>query len=486
MTEKQYRRATKAIFQVELVLIIALLLFNFAVVVRGANPLAVIGIAMCAIGVIMGLIGRLAFTDRYLGGMIIMIGASVAYIGTCVSSNQIVLLAAAFPMLMGSIIYLRKRLTILGGVVCIIGTVILCCRLANNGTIDNDVAFICTVITVFGLVAGMMVIHTLTDFNTENAATIQEAADKAGETAENVVKVAVDLEKQFKSSTAVMDKLDGEVNANQSVMSDIASSTETMAESIQEQAVMCAEINDNTESAKDQMSEMLATSSQTLARLNESMEIIENLGVQAENVKVASAATVESTEKLTKRVDDVKDIIGVISGISSQTNLLALNASIEAARAGEAGKGFAVVADEIRGLSEQTQAATNKIADIINELNDDATTANKSVEDTISCLEKQNELIDMSRAKFGEINTEVTSLAKEINDTETCVNEIINSTGIISDNISQLSAISEEVAAGTNNGLGTANEAAESMAELVKIMSRVNELASELAESSAN
>lgn len=57
-----------------------------------------------------------------------------------------------------------------------------------------------------------------------------------------------------------------------------------------------------------------------------------------------------------------------------------MNASIEAARAGEAGKGFAVVAEEIRQLSEQTKDATNRITDIIQDLNEDAQHAMDSME----------------------------------------------------------------------------------------------------------
>lgn len=350
---------------------------------------------------------------------------------------------------------------------------------ASNATLDIVAAVLSVICLVFAIICFATVKKLVKNSASEAEAT-EAAIAEAKATANAVIGIATDITQHFDDSTVSMKKLESAITANQDVMNDIANSTESTAEAIQQQAIMCNEINENSDSAKEQMSAMLATSSETLKRVTEGMELIDNLDAQAVNVKEASSATVESTDKLTKRVDDVKEIIGVITGISSQTNLLALNASIEAARAGEAGKGFAVVADEIRGLSEQTQAATNKIADIINELNEDAKAANKSVEDTIACLEVQNELIANSKAKFDEINKDVTGLAKEINDTEVCVNGIINNTGIISDNIAHLSATSQQVAAGSNNGLETASDAAIGMKELVEIMDSINVLAEEL------
>jgi methyl-accepting chemotaxis protein len=74
------------------------------------------------------------------------------------------------------------------------------------------------------------------------------------------------------------------------------------------------------------------------------------------------ARTVLATvNELSKKADDVGNIVGLISTIASQTNLLALNAAIEAARFGHSGSGFAVVAQEVKALANQTSHATDEI-----------------------------------------------------------------------------------------------------------------------------
>lgn len=69
--------------------------------------------------------------------------------------------------------------------------------------------------------------------------------------------------------------------------------------------------------------------------------------------------------RLESGIAEISEFATTIAKITSQTNLLALNASIEAARACEMGKGFSVVAEEVKVLAENSKAASDSIAGIL-------------------------------------------------------------------------------------------------------------------------
>ena len=118
---------------------------------------------------------------------------------------------------------------------------------------------------------------------------------------------------------------------------------------------------------------------QLAAAIEELARSSEDIGFQVRNADNLTREATASAELAGRGVEGLKNsstqishVLSLISAVARQTNLLALNATIEAARAGEAGRGFAVVAAEVKKLSQETQQATEEIAQKIDTLQSDA------------------------------------------------------------------------------------------------------------------
>ena len=91
-------------------------------------------------------------------------------------------------------------------------------------------------------------------------------------------------------------------------------------------------------------------------------------------------------ERINAASNRIGDIISEIESIASQTNLLSLNASIEAARAGESGRGFAVVADQIRVLANQSAKAAVDTRELIEGSIREVSDGNRAAENAANAI----------------------------------------------------------------------------------------------------
>ncbi len=85
----------------------------------------------------------------------------------------------------------------------------------------------------------------------------------------------------------------------------------------------------------------------------------------------ASEETVTLSRRLLDKMGVLETVNGIIREISAETHLLGLNAAIEAARVGEQGRGFSVIAEEIRRLAGRAKHSVREITAQLSVLTND-------------------------------------------------------------------------------------------------------------------
>lgn len=482
MNSQQYSRANKRVFLAAIIVFAYIAFTLFAAFgIKGADTTRIIIQLVAAIAVIVvSIIAFITKRDSRTGALMMVSAMTAGYFIIALFNLTIGTWTYAIPLVIAAMIYLdTKIMMVMNGVIIISSVIRLIMQLKAGGAVlQNDVIAVFVLVLV-GYASDSITI-LLTHFFDENMDEIKEASMTQVDSNKKMVIVAENISKHFDEAMTMLNDLDEAIAVSHSSIQEIADSTESTAEAIQNQAAMCVDIQGNTDNAESGIKAMIDASRQTDETVKQGADVVEELKEQAHNVAEASNVTVSVIQSLTAKVEEVKSFVESIINISNQTNLLALNASIEAARAGEAGKGFAVVADEIRQLSEQTKDASANITEIINKLNEDTRRANESIENSVSSVEKQNELIDDTRDKFNAMGEAVELLMKDINVAEESIKKILDSTTVISDNITHLSATGEEIAASSTEGLRMADTTVESMAKCKKVLENIYMLADDL------
>ncbi|MNZ58489.1 Methyl-accepting chemotaxis protein McpC [compost metagenome] len=219
--------------------------------------------------------------------------------------------------------------------------------------------------------------------------------------------------------------------------------------------------------------------------------IISSQGTEYMNDLISKTnSTEELTSSMVGKVDRLKEstvsihkILEVLKAMTQQTNILSLNASIEAVRAGAAGKGFMVIADEIRNLSDQSKKSIGIVQTITSDIQNEVEETVELLLTASPLLNEQIHSVKEAATIFDHVREEMDLFIQHNTSSTTSIKELNQSQLILSESISNVSAVAEQSSAASEEVASIASEQLSSSEKLVSLSDKLEDLSERLKES---
>lgn len=227
----------------------------------------------------------------------------------------------------------------------------------------------------------------------------------------------------------VIDSLRSGASEVTSASGQLSSASQELSSGANEQASSIEETSASLEELTGMVDSNISSAQKTLDLSNNVKNISKDGNESITKLKGSMEEILDSNEKIKKLVQIIGNIgkkTEIMDEIVFQTKLLSFNASVEAERAGEHGRGFAVVAQEVGNLAQMSGKAATEIAEIVE----------GSLSDANIITEENKKRVDQGNVYVNE--------AAEI------LEEITQSSDLVSDGANQVLSASKEQGVGLN------------------------------------
>lgn len=250
MTREQFLRADKRV----LILIGATLFYMvlsmlYAIVQKTADTGTYIQMVIFALALCICVAGYFMFRGRKLCGIVMTGMGALSFLSMMCLGAEELTYVYAFPIMIAAITYLNKRFAIYGTSVIAVANVIRTVRDVSEGSMDVGFVMIRWTITILICIATYSVMDITQKFNEESVGNIKRAAARQEMITRKMAAAAEDINSNFESANEMLGSLKESIDANSFSMNNIAESTESTAQAIQEQADMCNTIQTSSDLA---------------------------------------------------------------------------------------------------------------------------------------------------------------------------------------------------------------------------------------------
>jgi len=242
-----------------------------------------------------------------------------------------------------------------------------------------------------------------------------------------------------------------------------ADDTEKVVTVLNESIQSVTRISDESQKNKTEIEDAIVS-------IESSFKNVQNTASQINHVLQKFGEIKDSSTELQNNVENITEIVSIVSGIAKQINLLALNASIEAARAGEAGRGFAVVAEEVRKLSEETNHAVEQINNSLTSFVSSVGEVVVGIDTQYAVLKTENTSLNEAVDTTSQSNYNLKGVSNLMIKTSQELKSEADHISSLFDNIQSLASIAQENSAATE----------EASSNVAIYVDQINELSSQI------
>ncbi|WP_145151958.1 methyl-accepting chemotaxis protein [Paenibacillus xylanexedens] len=238
---------------------------------------------------------------------------------------------------------------------------------------------------------------------------------------------------------------------------ELSIGSQKIAEDLSETVMVVDKMQSTFNSNLEATSQSVIDGREVLTTVEEGNKAVAEQLRLAEVNRLAMSEVEQTVRELEDSAVRITTMTAYVSEIAKQTTMLSLNASIEAARAGEAGRGFAVVAGEVNKLAEQSAQSVKHIYAAVGEITTSMDKVKNSVAQSMQLFGEQEQATSQTRESFSairgsveRINTGIHQLAEDMqhsNELSTQVQQAIENISAITE---QSAASSEEITASTS------------------------------------
>lgn len=322
--------------------------------------------------------------------------------------------------------------------------------LHDTAVTNAEIMVACIVLSFLYAILSVRKINQINDANYKKA-----EADRiqAQELLKTVINVSEIITENISGAANETVRLKESIELTQTAMENLVAGTDDTVKSIAEQKENTKEIDTQIQDVESAVVSVREEIHNAEKNLESGHQVMKELLQQVEVSKSSGELAADRMTELSDYAGRMQDIMGLISSVANQTGMLALNASIEAARAGDAGKGFAVVASRISDLAAQTNRATGDINELIANVANSIEEVNGAMNTLLESSTLQNQYVDDTAEHLKKVRGNTDEIVKQAEQLEQTVDAVIHANTGVMEKIENISALTQEVTAGSNETL---------------------------------